>query len=491
MLVSGDGGTIPGLNFTIEIDATRDLAIDTSRVEALLTVSARPAGPAAPTARLAEVLIMDRSLSMASQNKMPEARRAACAAIDALPDGAFLAIIAGNREAGSVFPARGGLASIDAKSKAAARRQVMRLRPAGGTEIGRWLVAASRLFASAPTAGTIRHAVLYTDGKNEHETPEALGAALDACADRFLCDVRGLGDDWDYGELLRIAEALHGDATAVLQIADLADDFTQLIGRARRLVVPRTYLRLCPSDRFLIGSIAQTHPVRVDLTQRRQPADGAAVDIPLGSWQAETRCYQLTLRFTPDTLPTDEDLRAARVEVLAETADGERERYADAALVVRRHTTPGDQVELPDTLTQVEKERELVVTMQACADAWLHRRTAEADEELDHAIRLAHAVGDPVRLQLLENIAVFDPDGRARLRVDVTRGEMQQVGLESTKTVTVLTGADAEDEVDEMDQLSAETHRCRACGETTYAWNPKHCEACGEPFGPSGAGAGP
>ncbi len=478
------GGTAGELNFNIEIDAARDLAIGTSRVDALVTVSARPTGLAPPAARLAEVLIMDRSLSMMNENKMPEARRAACTAIDALPDGAFLGIIAGNRQAESVFPSTGGLASIDAKTRAAAKRQVMRLRPAGGTEIGRWLSAASQLFATQSAAGTMRHAVLYTDGKNEHETPTALDAALNACTGQFLCDVRGLGGDWDYNELLRIAEALHGDATAVLQIADLADDFTQLIRRARRLVVPRTYLRLCPSDRFLIDSIAQTHPARVDLTQRRQPADGAVIDIPLGSWEAETRCYQLTLRFTPDTLPTGEDLRATRVELLTEIADGERERRADAALIVRRHATPGYQTRIPDSLTQIEKERELAVTMRACADAWLHGRTAEADDELDHAIRLARVAADPVRLRLVESLAVIGTDGRTRVRPDVTRGEMQRLGLDSTKTGTSITGANREDEVD---RRPAEASVCRACGETTYTWHPKHCEACGEPFDERGA----
>lgn len=473
------------LNFAIEIDATRDLAIGASRVDALVTVKARPTGLAAPAARLTEVLIMDRSLSMVSQNKMPEAKRAACTAIDALPDGAFFGIIAGNRKVESVFPSAGGLASIDAKTRAAAKRQVMRLQPEGGTEIGRWLVAASRLFATEAVAGTIRHAVLYTDGKNQHETPAALGAALNACADRFLCDVRGLGDDWDYSELLRIAEALHGDATAVLQIADLSDDFTQLICRAQRLVVPRTYLRLRPNDRFLIDSVAQTHPVRVDLTQRQQPADGAAVDIPLGSWEAETRCYQFTLRFTPDVLPTGEDLRAARVELLAETAGGERERCADTALVVHRHATPGYQTMIPDSLTQVEKERELAVTMQACADAWLRGRSAQADDELNHAILLARAVADSVRLRLLESIAITGPDGRARVRPDITRGELQRLGLDSTKTSTSITGAHPEDEVDRQ---PAEARTCHVCGETTYGWHPMHCEACGEPFDD---GAGP
>lgn len=480
MLGDGDvaGGALRELSFTIEIDATRDLAIDTSRIDALIMIKARPTERAAPATRMAEVLIMDRSLSMLSQNKIHEARRAACAAIDALPDGVFLGIIAGNRTAEPVFPPTGGLAPVNAETRAAAKGQVMSLWPEGGTQIGRWLVAANQLFAAAQASGVVRHAVLYTDGKNEHETPEALEAALNSCADNFVCDVRGLGDDWHYSELLRIAEALHGEATAVLRIADLADDFTRLIRQAQHLVVPRTYLRMRTNDRFGIAAIAQTNPVRVDLTARQQPAEGAAVDVPLGSWQAETRCYQLTLRFTPDTLPTGEDLRAARVELLAETADGNRERYADAALIVRRHAVSGFRTRMPHSLTRVEKERELIMAMQACADAALHGRTAEADDELDHAIRLARVVADPVRLRLLEGIAITGPDGRARLRPDVTRGELQRLGLDSTKTSSSIAVNDAA----EVDRGSTEARSCRVCGETTYAWQPRHCEACGAPL---------
>jgi Mg-chelatase subunit ChlD len=217
-----NGGAAPGLDFTLEINATRDLAADASRVEALVTVKAHQAGMAAPAARAVEVLIMDRSRSMMDENKIHEAHRAACAAIDALPGGMLLGIIAGNHAAEPVFPSAGGLAGVDAGTKAAAKRQVMGLRPEGGTEIGRWLTAAGELFATGPDAGFVRHAVLYTDGKNEHETPEALDAALSACADRFVCDVRGVGGEWHYAELRHIAEMLHGDATAVLRIPDLA-----------------------------------------------------------------------------------------------------------------------------------------------------------------------------------------------------------------------------------------------------------------------------
>jgi Ca-activated chloride channel family protein len=493
-----NGGAAPGLDFTIEIDATRDLGADVFRAEALITVTAHPAGAAAPAAAAVEVLIMDRSRSMMGENKIHEAHRAACAAIDALPDGVLLGIIAGNRTAESVFPPAGGLAVIDAGTKAEAKRQVMSLRPEGGTEIGRWLAAARELFATGPAAGFVRHAVLYTDGKNEHETPAALDAALNACADRFVCDVRGVGGDWHYAELRHIAEMLHGDATAVLRIADLADDFTRLMHRVQRLVVPRAYLRIQPRGSFKISSIAQTYPVRVDLTRHQRPADGpapdgTAVDVPLGPWEQQTRRYQLSLQFDPATLRTEDDVRAARVELLTEIADGSRERRASAALVVRRHATPDFRTVVPESLTRVEKERELSLAMQACADAWLNQRAAEADDELNLAIRLAREVRD-VRLPLLEDVAVAGPDGRVRLRPDVTHGEMQRLGLDSTKTAFAGTGTIAGDgarapgpspgpSVGLSPGPSPVTGRaCSRCGATTRAASPRFCEACGAPF---------
>jgi hypothetical protein len=475
-----NGGAAPGLDFTLEIDATRDLGADASRVEALVTVKAQPAGPAAPAARAVEVLIMDRSRSMMGENKIHEAHRAACAAIDALPDGALLGIIAGNRAAEPVFPRSGGLAAVDAKTKAAAKRRVMSLRPEGGTQISRWLTAARVLFAAGPGAGFVRHAVLYTDGKNEHESREALDAVLTACADQFVCDVRGVGGDWHYAELRHIAEMLHGDATAVLRIADLAEDFTQLMRRVQRLVVPRAYLRVQPGGRFRLGSVAQTYPVRVDLTRHVQPAGDAAVDVPLGPWEQQTRRYQLSLQFDPAALPAEDEVRAARVELRTEVTDGTRQRRASAAVVVCRHATPDFRTVVPESLTRVEKERELSLAMQACADAWLRGQAAAADDELDLAIRLAREVRD-VRLPLLEAIAVTGQDGRARLRPDVTPGEMQRLGLDSTKTAFTAAGPPPADGPPRAAPAPV-MRTCPGCGQATRAASLRFCEACGRPF---------
>ena len=468
-----NGATVPGLGFSIGIDATSDVAFDADRVEALITVAAHFTGTVAPAARIAEVLIMDRSRSMMSHNKILEARCAACAAIDVLPDGALLGIIGGNHTAERVFPPSGGLTPVDAATRTAAKRQVMSLWPEGGTKIGNWLTDANGLFAAGPATGVIRHAVLYSDGKNEHETREALDDALRTCADRFACDVRGLGDDWDYVELLHIAETLGGDATAVIDVADLTDDFTGLMRRAGRLVVPRAYLRLSPHAGFRVESISQTHPVQADLKPTDPPAGDAVIDVPLGPWEQETRRYQLTLRFEPGSLPVADDLRATPVELFAETADGQLERRAGAALVVRRHAVEGGVSARREWLTPIAKERELTFAIKGCADAWLKGRGADAEDEVNCAVALATELGD-VRLGLLRSMTILGPDGRARLRPDVTRGQMLKLALHSVKT-----GLPAE-HVPSPPPASGRT--CPKCGETTYIEDPRHCEACRAPF---------
>jgi len=426
-------GAGAGLEFSIQVD-TGQLGVDADHVESLITVQADPGGALSPQAPAAVILVMDMSLSMVGQNKFRRAQEAVCTAIDAIPDGAFLGIIAGNDKAARVFPPAGGLATVGAGTREAAKRAVKRLLPSGGTKIGGWLTAVSVLFAQAPAAVGVRHAVLYSDGKNEHETREQLDVALAACADQFVCDVRGLGDDWDYRELKHITDALQGDAVAVLDIKDLAADLTALVNRLRRIVVPRAYLRLSPSSRFRVASIAQTHPVRVDVKQE-ELTDGTAIDVPLGAWEGrEAKRYHVSLGFDPATVPVERRLRAARVDLCVEAADGTRVSCADVPLTVLRYAAPDPQTVLPDdNFTRIEDERLLGLAMHACVDAWMLQNADEANGELNEAFRLARSLGD-VRLPLLEGVSDVTGDGAARLRANVTPGEMQELGLNATAT---------------------------------------------------------
>ncbi|TGN79862.1 VWA domain-containing protein [Streptomyces bauhiniae] len=461
------------------MDSPSDLAYDERRADALITVTAHAAAGPEPQVRSAQVLIMDRSLSM-SRHKLDEAKRAMCAAIDTLRDGTLLGIVAGNHQAEVIFPPTGGLAVVDARSREDAKLRVVGQLPEGGTAIGQWLDRARDLFASVESPGTVRHAVLYTDGKDEHETPEQLGEILAACADRFICHARGLGDDWHHDELLRITQALHGTAEAVVTIADLTEDFTRLMREAQRIVVPRLYLGLRLNSRFQLGFVRQTRPVEADLTGR-QLADGET-HVPLGSWPAESRQYQVSLRFEPESLTVDELLRAARLTLHAEFPDGTRRPCSEsAAMVVRRRATPGFGIARSPDLTRVENERELGMAMRACVDAQLRGDLDRADRELRLATGLAESLGDTARLRLLRAVATTGPDGRPRLRRDASRGQMLRIGVDSTKTVSRPA------ESRELPLRETGLPRvCPNCDTTATSPTAKFCEECGHPLGAGG-----
>lgn len=480
-----------GLRFSLEVFGTEDLSFDAKRLDVLLTVRGRLEAQAPPTSPFAEVLVMDRSLSMASAGKIGEAKRAASAAVDALPDGSYLAVVAGNHEASVLFPVAGGLIRVDAAVRRAAKERIRGLTPQGGTRIGRWLRRAEELFATVD-ADIVRHAALYTDGRNEHETAEELGAALEACANRFVCDARGLGEDWNYAELLRITEALHGEAGAVIEVSDLAEDFAALMAKVRRLVTPRVYLGLRLNERFRLGYLRQSRPIAVDLTALAQH-NGQDVQVPLGSWAAETREYRLSLQVDPERLEVGQQLRALRVTVLAETAGGSREARSDTLSVkARRLATSDPPVPLPAPLTREERVHDLGLAMRACAKAFMEKRFDAADRELREAIRLARVLGATDRLRLLESLAVVGPDGKPTVD-HRKRALIQQLGVESTHTGPVpqdlMQDAMPAEQLAPYPQIVSRV--CPECGETTSGLRVKICENCRHRFGDSDDAGGP
>ncbi|MGX1244358.1 hypothetical protein RKD46_005462 [Streptomyces pseudovenezuelae] len=174
--------------------------------------------------------------------KMRNARDATAAAIDTLRDGVHFAVIGGTHVAKEVYPGGGRLAVADATTRDQAKQALRKLSAGGGTAIGTWLRLADRLLSSADVA--IRHGILLTDGRNEHESPEDLKASLDACAGRFTCDARGVGTDWEVKEVTGIASALLGTADIVADPAALAADFTQMMETAMGKEVADVALRV-------------------------------------------------------------------------------------------------------------------------------------------------------------------------------------------------------------------------------------------------------
>ena len=202
--------------FTAETYQNEYLAEGATEVNAIVTVTATGSGARAVDGpvQAAVIVIVDTSGSMAVPGATSgRPRQATCAAIDCIRDGAEFAVIAGTDVARRVYPIDRPLAVAGADTRAAARRATGRLKAKGGTAIGSWLTLADRLFERA--TGTIRHAILLTDGQNEHETEDEFRAALEGCEGDFQCDCRGIGTDWEVRELRQIASTLLGSVDMV------------------------------------------------------------------------------------------------------------------------------------------------------------------------------------------------------------------------------------------------------------------------------------
>src|ERR1700730_4116435 len=128
------------------------------------------------------------------------------------------------------------------RTRAEAKAALRQLRANGGTAIGQWLRLAHQIFSSAPA--TLRHAILLTDGKNQHETPDKLAAAIDLCEGVFRCDCRGVGTDWEVGELQKISTALLGTVGLRVHPARLAADFEAMMSDAMSKQLPDVLLRV-------------------------------------------------------------------------------------------------------------------------------------------------------------------------------------------------------------------------------------------------------
>src|SRR5579864_387071 len=233
---------MPASGFTIDVDQNQYLPEGGREVSAIVTVTsaADAAGLSGPQAGpvsagegpegSAEIIIIDCSGSMEyPHTKIAEARAATAAAIDVVRDGVLFSVIAGTNLAFPVFPVDGSMAVADQGSRAAARQAVAGLRAGGGTAIGQWLGLARQIFMAYPAS--LRHAILLTDGKNQHETPEQLAAAIGQCEGLFSCDCRGVGTDWEVSELRRISTALLGTVDIVPDPSGLAADFAAMMHR--------------------------------------------------------------------------------------------------------------------------------------------------------------------------------------------------------------------------------------------------------------------
>ncbi|MEV5164036.1 VWA domain-containing protein [Streptomyces werraensis] len=397
----------------------------------------------------AVVLMVDCSGSMDyPPTKMRNARDATAAAIDTLRDGVRFAVVAGTHLAREVYPGDGGLAVAGPDTREQAKQALRKLGAGGGTAIGTWLRRADRLLASADVA--IRHGILLTDGRNEHESPEDLRAALDACAGRFTCDARGVGTDWEVKEVTGIASALLGTADIVADPAGLAADFTRMMETAMGKEVADVSLRLWTPAGATVRFVKQVAPTVEELTDRRTEAGPRAGDYPLGSWGDESRDYHLCVEVPPAAV--GQEMLAARVSLVIPHAGGTSRSSAagsggggvqnlGAQGLVRAVWTDdlAASTSINPQVAHYTGQAELAEVIQEGLDL---RKVGDMDgatAKLGRAVQLASVSGNADTAKLLAKVVdvVDAATGTVRLKTKVEEADEMTLETRSTKTVRV------------------------------------------------------
>ncbi|MFD5582748.1 VWA domain-containing protein [Streptomyces sp. NPDC127063] len=439
--------TVP--QFSVDVYQNEYLPEGGREVNAIVTVSATGGGTVGgavsaphlfgagqgPSAAVAVMVDCSGSMDYPPA-KMRNAREATAAAIDTLRDGVHFAVIGGTHVAQEVYPGGGRLAVADATTREQAKHALRRLGAGGGTAIGTWLRLAERLLSSADVA--IRHAILLTDGRNEHESPAELKAALDHCAGRFTCDARGVGTDWEVKEVTGIASALLGTADIVADPAGLAADFTRMMETAMGKEVADVALRVWTPVGTTIKFVKQVAPTVEELTSRRIEAGPRAGDYPTGSWGDESRDYHLCVEVPAANI--GQEMLAARVSLVIPQPDGSAQNLGAQGLVRAVWTDDmAASTSLNPQVAHYTGQAELAQVIQQGLDLRKAGDFDGATAKLGRAVQLASASGNADTAKLLAKVVdvVDAATGTVRLKAKVAEADEMTLETRSTKTVRV------------------------------------------------------
>ncbi len=387
-----------------------------------------PAGSRRP--ELAEVLLLDCSGSMANPpEKIAQARHAACAAVDCLPDGVWFAIVRGTGAASMIYPDSPHLVAASAVTREQARLAVSRMEPHGGTAIGRWLDLARALTGTRPQA--IAHALLLTDGQNG-ELATDLAAAVAAARGRFQCDCRGIGTDWRVAELRLIATNLLGTVDAIGSPDELVADFTSVVATATSRATDRVALRVWTPRGAEVGFLREVSPMLRDLRAEATTSDDHSVDYPTGAWGTESRDYHLNIRVP--ARPVGTEALAARVSLVI---DGRETSQALVRAIWTDDETRSTRVSA--AVAHYTGQAELTASVVRGLEARQSGDEATATLLLGRGAQLALASGNEDTYRLLQKVVHIDnaTTGTVRLKKNVKKIDEMVLDTRSTRTLRV------------------------------------------------------
>jgi von Willebrand factor type A C-terminal domain len=282
----------------------------------------------------------------------------------------------------------------------------------------------------------LRHAILLTDGQNEHESAGQLAAAIGLCEGSFSCDCRGVGTDWAVQELRKISTALLGTVDIVPDPVGLAADFQAMMTAAMAKEVADVALRVWTPQRAVVRFVRQVAPTVEDLTARRTLAGPQAGDYPTGAWGTESRDYHICVDVEPAGI--GQEMLAARISLIQIEASGPQTL---AQGLVRAIWTDDEALStrISRHIAHYTGQEELAEAIQEGLEARKAGDEETASAKLGRAVALAHESGNEDTARLLAHVVdVIDPaTGTVRLKSKVGVADEMALDTRSSKTVRV------------------------------------------------------
>jgi len=419
--------------YTADVFQNEFLPDGSAEVHAVVTVACTGAGQAGQSGAgdAAEIILIDTSGSMDMPSaKMIAARRAAHVALDEIHDGTLFAVVAGNTGAQMIYPLQPSMVRMDAAHRTAAQQYVAAVRSGGATTIGRWLDTVRELFNTVPAAQ--RHAILLTDGKQEHETPAELDRAIAAATGVFQCDCRGVGENWVVDQLRKISNALLGTVDLIATPDQMEADFEAIIKRSMSRGVADARLRVWAPAGSEVIFVRQVAPTVEDLSDRAVQMSPLIREYPTGSWADESRDYHVAVRVPP--APVGSERLAARVEMVV------NDQVMAKGLVRAVWSVDTDlTTRINPAVAHYTGQAELADAIQQGLAARKEGDERTATVLLGKAAKIAHDGGNEATTRLLSKVVdIEDPDtGTVRLKREVATLDEMALDTSSTKTVRV------------------------------------------------------
>ncbi len=417
--------------FTSEVFQNEFLPDGGTDVHAIVRVTCANAGHVGTVGggAAAEILIVDTSGSMGATG-IAQGRHAASVALQEITDGTWFAVIAGNHIGTLVYPAYGGqqMVQMSPRTRQEAAAAVQRFQADGGTAMGTWLTKAKEVFLSVPQV-VQRHAILLTDGTNEHETPEQLTWAINGATGFFQCDVRGLGDRWRIDEARRIASALLGTVDLIPSPERMAEEFSRLIRASMARGVAKVDIRVWAPQGAQVLFVKQVAPDLEDITARRTQVNALTASFPTGAWADETRDYHIAVRVSARRIGQEQ--LASRVQVMV------GDEVQTHALV--KATWSNDDAlttRIDDQVARYTGQAELAEAIQDGLAAKAAGDEEGATRKLGRAVQIAAETGDEeMTTRLKKVVEIEDAEaGTVRLRKSAQRLDEMALDTASTKT---------------------------------------------------------